>query len=395
MSATDRRDDAPLHCAHYGRCGGCDALHLPIEAQLAAKRMRAATLLQPFLDGVEVVTELPPRTPRHDRSTLLYPAQLQQRKLQLGIYRRGSHDIEPIHDCRIQRKPLTVLGVRAAELLRELRLPVYDEHSHRGLVRALRARIMPATEELLVGLVVTRVDFSERDALTTGLQRIAGNLRSESGHPIRLVGTVLNHNPERGNALLGPTTIALRGDTFQHDAVGDLRLRVSFQSFYQHHRHADAVLFRPALALLGDVSGLRIVDGYGGIGAFGLRLLRAGAASVTIVESSPSSCADAQVNLQQNQLSGGEVRQQRFGSAPLPPADLMLLDPPRAGLQAEGAAAVLAAQPERVLLVACSLPAAARDLALLQQVYRVQSVRLCDLFPHTEHVETLVLLRRR
>jgi len=94
-------------------------------------------------------------------------------------------------------------------------------------------------------------------------------------------------------------------------------------------------------------------------------------------------------------LRGGSVREQRFGSASLPPADLMLLDPPRAGLQAEGTAAVLAAQPERVLLVACSLQAAARDLAMLQHAYRVESVRLCDLFPHTEHVETLLLLRRR
>jgi len=297
VSTPTGRVETPLHCAHYGRCGGCDALHVPIDAQLAAKRTRIETLLQPYLDGVAVAVDLPPRTPRHDRSTLLYPAQLQQRTLQLGIYRRGSHDIEPIHDCRIQRKPLTVLGVRVAELLRELRLPVYDEQSHRGLVRAFRARIMPGTEELLVGLVVTRVDFSERAALTRGLERVAGDLRSESGQPVPLVGTVLNHNPERGNALLGPTTVALSGSTFQHDAIGDLRLRVSFTSFYQHHRHADAVLFRPAMAMLGDVSGLQIVDGYGGIGAFGLRLLRAGAATVTIIESSASSCADARVNL--------------------------------------------------------------------------------------------------
>lgn len=395
MSAATERADRPLHCPHFGRCGGCDALHLPIADQLAAKQARAEALLQPFLDGVPVAVAIPPRTPRHDRSTLLYPAQLQQRSLQLGIYRRGSHDIEPISDCRIQQKPLTQLGVRAAELLRALRLPVYDEQSHRGLVRGFRARIMPGTQELLAGVIVTRLDFSEREALAKGLQRIASDLRSDSGSPIRLVGTVLNHNPEPGNALLGPTTVALSGTTFQHDVAGELRLRVSFQSFYQHHRHADAVLFRPALAMLGDVQGLQVVDGYGGIGAFGLRLLRAGAAKVTIIESSPSSCSDARNNLEQNGLPGGSVREERFGSSSLPGADLMVLDPPRAGLQQEGVAAVLAARPERVLLVACSLPAAARDLGLLQQAYRVEAVRLCDLFPHTEHVETLVLLRRR
>ena len=86
-------------------------------------------------------------------------------------------------------------------------------------------------------------------------------------------------------------------------------IRVSFESFYQLHRHAEAVLFRPALAMLGDVGGMRVVDGYGGVGAFALRLLRDGAAHVTLVESSPSSCADARHNLDRFGLSRAEVRE--------------------------------------------------------------------------------------
>lgn len=314
----------------------------------------------------------------------------------LGIYRTGTHEIEEIADCRIQHKALTALAVRAGDVMRSLNLPVYDETTHRGFVRAFRARVMPGSNELLVGVVTTRADFSERERLGKELWAAASGLRDEQGRPLHLKGVVLNVNDTPGNVLLGPVTKALRGDSFQTDRAAGLSFRVSFASFYQQNRHADAILFRPAIALLGDVHGMRIVDGYGGVGAFGLRLLRAGALHVTIVESSTNACADARANVQANALAErAEVREEAFGSAPLPPCDLMVLDPPRAGLQAAGVAAVLAASPPRALLVSCSLESLARDLAMLTARYRVAALRLCDLFPHTEHVEAVTLLERR
>jgi 23S rRNA (uracil1939-C5)-methyltransferase len=377
-------------------CGGCTSLDRPIGEQLAHKQQLASQLLAPFLGGITPAIAPGPRTPRHDRTTILYPAQLVQRELQLGIYRTGSHDVEPIGDCRIQHKALTVLGVRLGELLRKLRLPVWLPATGTGLVRGVRARVMPGSRELLVGVLVTRAQFSEREKLTRDLDAAAGDLRDDQGLPLRLVGTVLNVNTSTGNVLLGPTTEALRGQTFQTDAVGELRIRVSFGSFYQLHRHADAILFRPALAMLGDVTGMRVVDGYGGVGTFALRLLRAGAAHVTLVESSPSACDDARFNFEANGFAGrAEVREQPFGGAPLPPCDLLVADPPRTGLQATGVAAILANAPPRVLLVSCSLASLARDLALLDGAYRVAASRLCDLFPHTEHIEALTLLERR
>jgi 23S rRNA (uracil1939-C5)-methyltransferase len=370
-------------------------LDQPITVQLAAKQQRARELLAPFLDGIEPAIAPPPRVPRHDRAAILYPAQPARDGLQLGIYRRGSHEIEPIADCRIQHKALTRLGVALGELLRQLRLPAYDERSGRGLVRGVRARVMPGSGELLVGVIATRAEFPERARLARGLEAAGTGLRDDQGRPLRLCGTVLHVNDRPGNALLGGTTLPLSGQPFQTDRVDGLRLRVSFDSFYQLHRHADAILFRPALAMLGDVRGQQVVDGYGGVGTFALRLLRAGAASVTMIESSPSACADARHNLVDNQLAGGEVQEQPFGAAPLPACDLLVADPPRAGLLAAGAAAVLAAAPPRLLLVSCSLDSLARDLAALHGSYRVQAMALCDLFPHTEHVEALTLLERR
>ncbi|MGC6489646.1 MAG: class I SAM-dependent RNA methyltransferase [Planctomycetota bacterium] len=382
-------------CPHFGKCGGCSALDVPAPLQLARKAARAQELLDAHLGDVQVETSPPPRTPRYDRTAILYPVQPRRRGAALGIYRRGTHQVEPIRDCRVQQRALTTFGARAGEVIRHHDVPAYDERSGEGVLRAIRARVMPGTRELLVGAVATTAKFPRRDALVQDLAEAARGLRDEQGRPLRLVGAVLNVNERAGNALLGPRTLALHGDAWQHDRVGDLRLRVSFQSFYQLHRHADAVLFRPALELLGSVRGQRVVDGYGGVGAFALRLLRDGAAHVTLVESGASSCEDARYNLAANGFAHAEVQEQPFGAGPLPTCDALIADPPRAGLMEGGAAAVAACPAPRVLLISCSLESLARDLERLAPTHRVERLRLCDLFPHTEHVEAVTLLTRR
>ena len=386
---------APLTCVHFGKCGGCSLLDQPIEAQLADKARAAEQLLAPHLEGKEVEVSVPPRTPRHDRTAILYPVQPRRRGAALGIYRRGSHQVEPIHDCRIQHKALTRFGVLAGEVLHHHDVEPYDEQTGAGVLRAIRARVMPGTNELLVGAVATTAKFAGRDALIQDLAAAARHLRDDQGRALKLVGAVLNVNERQTNALLGDRTLALHGDAFQHDQVGDLRLRVSFTSFYQLHRHAEAALFRPAMELLGDVQGARVVDGYGGVGTFSLRLLQRGAARVTLVESAPSACADARHNLARNGFDASEVREEPFGGGPLPDCEVLVADPPRAGLMDAGAAAVAASPAARVLLVSCSLESLARDLERLRPTHRVERVRLCDLFPHTEHVEALTLLSRR
>ncbi|MBK8095843.1 MAG: 23S rRNA (uracil(1939)-C(5))-methyltransferase RlmD [Planctomycetes bacterium] len=389
-------DERPLTCTHFGRCGGCSALDVPIATQLARKQQQVAELLAPFLGDVEVECALPPRTPRHDRTQILYPAENHPTLgIRFGIYRTGSHEIEDIRDCRIQQKPLTVLGVRAGEIARKLRLTAWDGGRGKGLVRAFRARIAPGSKELLLGMVVAKATFTEREQLAQRLWEATADLKDDQGHALRAVGFVLNLNAAAGNALLGSETVPLLGVPWQTDTVAGLRFRVSFTSFYQQNRHADAILFRPALAMLGDVAGLSVVDGYGGVGTFGLRLAKAGAARVTIVENAPSSCADARHNVAENGLGNVTVVEKPFDSAAFATPDLLVVDPPRAGLMPGGVARVLAAAAPRVLLVSCSAQSLARDLAALAPAYAVAAVRLCDLFPHTEHVEVLTLLERR
>jgi 23S rRNA (uracil1939-C5)-methyltransferase len=207
---------------------------------------------------------------------------------------------------------------------------------------------------------------------------------------------VLNVNAEPGNALLGARTITLSGRDHIFDKVDGLRFRISFGSFYQLHRRAQALLYAPAMAMLtggdGDLRGQTVIDGYGGIGTFGLRCSRRHAEVVHIVEANPEAVADARHNAAQ--VKGRvEVHHTPFAAVDLPTPDLLIVDPNRAGLRAEGRARVLALGPPRILYVACGLEALARDLDGLPG-YRVRDLRLADLFPHTGHVEVLALLER-
>lgn len=388
-------DDRPT-CRHFGRCGGCTGLDVPIDVQLARKRERAARVLAPFLGDVALALDPPPRPPRLDRMKLLYPAQPGPGgELVAGLYARGSHELVEIEECQVQARALTLLAQRVAAILRAHGSVPYDESTGAGWLRALHARIAPGTGELLVGLVTAHATPPAPRTVAAVVEACHGLPRATRAS-VHLVGLVQNVNPRPGNALLGDALVTLHGRDHQFDRADGLTFRVGFLSFYQVHRHAAALLFRPALAMLGDVRGLRAIDGYGGVGSFALRLAAAGARRVDLVEASASACADARASAETNALAERvAVHQGPFAAVDLPGgADVVVVDPPRAGLGSEGVARVLRHDAPRVLYVSCSVDSLARDLAGLAERYRVRAARLCDLFPHTEHVETVLLLER-
>jgi 23S rRNA (uracil1939-C5)-methyltransferase len=393
----ERSRSAVLECRVFGRCGGCSALDVPIAVQLERKAAQVAERCAAWLAGVDGEWEAPSRTPRYDRAKLLYPVQPDRAgRPTLGIYARGTHDVVRIDACEVQHPALTELGRRAERVLRALRLEPWDERALSGDVRALHARIAPGTGELLVGVVTRAGVFPAAAELARRLHEAAQDLPRDRGPAVRVVGVVRNLNESPGNALVGRRSLALLGRDHQFDRDGKLELRVSFGSFYQVHRDAARLLYAPALAMLGDVRGARVVDGYGGVGCFGLRLAAAGAARVTIVESSAPACRDAVHNAERNALTGVDVERASFPAASFEPGpDLLVVDPPRAGLMQPGVERALAARAPRILHVACSAASLARDLAgLCAGGYRVRRMRLVDLFPHTEHVEVLTLLER-
>ncbi|MCA8956356.1 MAG: class I SAM-dependent RNA methyltransferase [Planctomycetes bacterium] len=392
-------DTSPLSCPNFGTCGGCVSLTTPYAPQREALRQRVEEQLGPWLprDGPPVsFTDRPAAPPRHDRTRILYPVQPHpQLGLTMGLFRRGTHTPVEIDACELQHPALTELGARALPVLRRSGLRPYDETRHTGQVRAFSARLAPSTGELLLGIVTAEPRLDGAEALATALLAAASGLPDAGGPAIVPVGLVHNIQTRRGNALVGAESHALSGRMTLQACSDGLLLRIGFASFYQLHRAVDRLLYDPAMQMLGDLQGARVIDGYGGVGCFALRAARAGAARVMLVEASRSACDDARHNAAHNELSV-DVVEGAFSADTCSElaADVLVVDPSRAGLGEVGCSAVRSVAAPRVLYASCGLPALRRDLERLPE-YGVAEVRLADLFPHTGHVETLVLLHRR
>ena len=385
-----RRDRQPnpseqtFECRHFGVCGGCSLLDQPVAWQLHDKVAACEAMLAPYLDGVKVEHELPQRAQRWFRSRLLYPVrQDRDRKPILGIYEYRSHHVVRIEECQTQDLWLTELGKRVEDILRELRLEGFHPGRRRGVAKAFWARLASGTGEVLAGLVTRPGPFAEGARFAELLESAAGEL-PQRGRPRRLVGVMHSISDRDDDFLLGDRHVPLRGRDHVVDRRDGLSFRVSAGSFYQIHSGAYQLLYAPAIAMCGDVDGKRVVDGYGGIGAFGLRLAAAGARDVLVVEDNAAACRDAEANAAANELPQVRVQRASFPKADLPEdCDVMVVDPPRSGLQRAGVDAVLKSRPLRLVYMACAAEALQRDLApLTAGGYRVTAMRLCDLFPH-------------
>lgn len=389
-------DDRLPQCRHFGVCGGCSLLDQPIAWQLRDKHAACERLLAPFLGEVPLWFDEPRHTPVHHRTKLLYPVRAGRAGEPIvGIYEFHSHHVVRIEECRTQDRWLTQLGQVMEQALHTLQLTAYSPKRRQGHVKAIWARLAAGTGEVCAGLVTRPGAFPEGPAFADAVLAGAAGI-PQLRHERRLVGVVHGIREEDDDFLLADRHVPLRGRDHVLDHRDGLWFRVSAGSFYQVHAGAHALLYGPAIAMCGDVRGKRVVDGYGGVGGFGLRLAKAGAAHVTIVEDNAAACRDARHNAERNQLPGIAVVEAPFPNAKLPgDTDLLVVDPPRSGLQAQGVARVLATRAAQVLYVACSVESLARDLAQLTSEYQVRAARLCDLFPHTEHVEVAMLLARR
>lgn len=386
-------------CRHFGRCGSCSLLTTPIEQQLGEKIADVETLLLPFLRGRPVQTATPRATPIGFRTRLLFPACSDPQGLPiLGMFQAKSRELVRIKECRTLDERLTALGVAAEGIVRGLQLAAFDAATGSGTLIAFMARLAAGTGELMLGVVTRPGLFEVGPELAERLQAAAASLDLPGQRPLTPVGVVRSITERADGFLLGERHVPLKGRDYIEDRQDGLRFRVGFGSFYQVHKDASALLYRPAMRMLGDLRGQRVVDGYGGVGTFGLRCAAAGAASVEVVEDNASACRDAEHNARVNQFPQVRVQRSSFHAADFAPApDLLIVDPPRSGLSAAGVDRVLAANPARILHVACSAEALANDLEGLchRGGYDLREARLCDMFPHTEHVEVLALLTRR
>ena len=376
-------------CALYKKCGGCQLQHLPYPEQLRRKQAREIALLGPF-GHVEPVIGM--ADPTHYRNKVCAAFALDQKKrIVSGVYQPGSHRVVPVDDCLIEDEIADRIIADIRRMLRDFKIQVFDERSGRGFLRHVLVRRGFQSGEVMVVLVAATPVFPTQKPFVRKLLNL---------HP-EITTVVLNINDCFTPVVLGEREKLLYGPGVIEDTLCNHRFRISPRSFYQINPVQTEILYSKAVEFAALTGRETVLDAYCGVGTIGITA-SAGAKQVIGVELNRDAVKDAIANARLNGLGNcwftagdaGEYLQgmAREGFKP----DAVFLDPPRAGSSEAFLAALLKTAPARVVYVSCDPETLARDLKILTSGgYTVQKIQPVDMFPYTEHVETVVSLGLR
>lgn len=379
-------------CPVAAKCGGCQLQHLSYEGQLAFKTKKVKDHLERIggFSGISVGYAKGMEEPWRYRNKAQFPVGGKTGEPEIGFYAKRSHRIIDTPVCMLQNEVNDRIVKIIRAFLAEYEIPLYDETIHRGLVRHILTRMGRRTGEIMVCLVVNGRKLPHCDVLVERLREIEG-----------MTSIVLNVNTDQTNVILGTEVHVLWGKETIRDYIGDVQFEISPLSFYQVNPLQTQVLYQTALDFAELEGNETVLDLYCGIGTISLFFAQK-AKHVFGVEIVPEAIADAKRNATLNSMNNADFA---VGAAEdvIPrlyeekgiTADVVVVDPPRKGCDSVLLDTIAAISPKKVIYVSCDSATLARDLAYLcPKGYTIEKVQVVDMFPHTVHVETVVLLSK-
>ena len=366
-------------------------LSQPYAQQLAAKQAKLEKLLGRF---AKVRPILGMQKPWHYRNKVISTFCMQGKTLTSGIYAGGTHRVLSVESCLLQDETAdrAVQAVRAAA--NACRLQAFDEDRGIGTLRHCLVRVGKTSGQVLVTVVTPDKNFP-------GSKNFVSALRTECRErDVNLVTVVQNVNPRRTSAVLGSEEKVLFGPGYITDILCGLEFAISSRSFYQVNPVQTEKLYQTAIEFAGLDGTQTVIDAYCGIGTIGL--CAAGhAKSVLGVELNPAAARDAAANARRNKITNARFLcadateyMAKLAAEGVRP-DVVFLDPPRAGSTPQFIAALAKMAPAKAVYVSCDPDTLARDLALFAaKGYKARAIQPVDMFPHTGHIETVVLLSK-
>lgn len=393
-------------CEHYTVCGGCKWQPLPYDLQLKYKQQQVEDQLKRIGKLV-----LPPIEPiLGSEKTVEYRNKLEftfsnkrwilsgedaeglsdVEKLGLGFHISGFFDkVLDIKKCHLQASPSNEIRLWIKQYAIDNGLSFFDLREQTGLLRNLVIRTA-STGEVMVIVVFA----CESEHITEVMEELK-NAFPQINSLYYIVNT------KRNDSISDQTPILFSGSDAIYEQMEDLKFKIGPKSFYQTNS-LQAYRLYSVVREFADLKGNEIVyDLYTGTGTIGL-FLSNNAAKVVGIEYVPEAIEDAKVNASNNGRANafffaGDMKDMLTGDFinENGKPDVVILDPPRAGIHPSVAEVLLQAQAPRMVYVSCNPATQARDLALLQEKYEITRVRPVDMFPHTHHVENVVALKLR
>jgi len=396
-------------CEHFGVCGGCKWQHLDYQEQLRLKRKRAVEAFAriggfPEAPCREIV---PAREIFHYRNKLefsfsnrrfLAPAEMEssdhRKPLDFALGFHAPRNFEKVVDidrCHLGREEMNALLDATRTFCRDRGCSIYSTRTHQGFLRHLVVRSAASTGEILVNLVTSSHEPDLMRELGDALQNACGG---------QLTTMVNNVTSRKNAAAIGDREHLVFGPGYIVEQVDGFGFRLSAQSFFQTNTYQAELLYLKALEVAALQPQETAYDLYCGIGVIALLLSRR-CREVVGVEVMENAVRDAVENAKRNGVRNCRFLQmdmKDLGSLPSGSVapDVVVIDPPRAGLHPKAVPAVLNLSPRKVVYVSCNPATQARDVAMLCEGgrYRLDEVVPVDMFPHTNHVETIARLTR-
>ncbi len=373
-------------------CGGCQIKNLDYNKQLEIKTNEVREVLKRIgkLDDVVVYDTLGMENPYRYRNKAQFPIKNNNGEIEIGFYKKKSHDIIKTDKCFIQHDVNDEIIKIIKEYIIKNNISIYDEKTHKGSLRHLMTKVGFTTNEVMVCLVINDNNLPNLDSLVDELKNIKG-----------FKTLVLNINKEKTNVILGKKNKIIFGSGKINDYIGDLIFEISPLSFFQVNPIQTNVLYEKALEYADLNENDTVFDIYCGIGTISLFLSKK-AKKVYGIEIIEDAIKDAEINAKLNNLSNVEFfvgkaeevvpKFYKEGKK----ANVVVVDPPRKGCDEKVLETIVSMNPEKIVYVSCNPSTLARDLLYLDNNgYKCVEVQPVDMFPHTMHVETVCKIIRK
>lgn len=375
-------------CPAEKRCGGCQYLNLMNEQQLKLKQKKAEELLGKYCKVYPITGMKDPFRYRNKVHAVF--GHKKDGTIISGTYEEGTHTIVPVDECLLENETADAIIRTIRGLLKSFKIKTYNEDTGYGLFRHVLIRTGHQTGQVMVVLVLGSPILPSKNNFVKALRQ---------AHP-EITTIVLNVNDKKTSMVLGEKEIVLYGKGYIEDVLCGCRFRISAKSFYQINSVQTEKLYNKAMELAQLTGKERVIDAYCGIGTIGMVAAKQ-AGEVIGVELNKDAVRDAIRNAKTNEMKNIRFYQNDAGTFMVgmaesgEKADVVFMDPPRAGSDEAFLSSVLKLSPKRIVYISCNPETQARDLEYLtKHGYKAQGAWPFDLFPFAAHVETVCLLSK-
>ena len=374
-------------CPTCDKCGGCVYLNMDYETELEIKRRSVINAFKRSLtDFPDPLPTFPSPSLEYYRNKVICPL---SKNGKFGFYARASHRNIENNACYLQDSAFNKFLIAAEKYIAENKVEPYDEVTGKGLFRQLYLRAARSTGEISVCAVINGKKLPNEKAFADGMAKNGAT------------SVFINENTTRGNTVLGRKFRLIYGKETITDSLCGVKYEISPRAFYQINREQTENLYSYAISLAKITPEDTVLDLFCGIGTITLLAAKAGAKRVVGIEIIEEAINDAKKNAKLNGIDNAEFFAadaadtlkivEKCGGYP----DIIIVDPPRKGLGTEAVNEIARLEPKRIVYISCNPETQAKDIVALSELgYKMGDIKPFDMFPRTQHVESVVLLSR-